>query len=384
MNILSVMERQVIFIIFTMGIVGGLGYYIWYRRKRLASVDPMAECNIERHDDVSDQNVEKDSPVTASLQKSNKNIESHRNDEGDVNSAKSENCSENCTASGSVQRKSHRSRAVALYLPQHARTERTNNQPDQPSDLKKKAITKEQPCPPVLPADTNFIVTLKLPLWLVSRFIGKQGCNVKSMTQMCGADFRVMRNPGAECSHTSCNVIGSVKQIEAALNLIRQRFPEVKLPNYPHMKLFHGTRHKPFTKQQQHSQHSICTEIVPTAIPPKPFLATVSHVDSLSSIWVLVFKSSGSCPWLELNEKMNSTYTFASGCSWEFSEETENVISLGQYYAVSVDENAFVRGIVKNILPTRNGCKLYTVFLLDHGNHIDVPGDKLIPLRYTI
>ena len=375
--------RQVIFVILTMGIVGGLGYYIWYRRKRLACVDPMAEseCTVEPNDDVSDHSVDKDkkdSSIKASLQKSNKMLKSHRNDE---ENAKHESNS----ASSSVQRKSRRSRALAMYLPPHAQTERTSKQPDPPSDKKKPEIpelpeAKEQPHPPALPADTNFIVTIKLPLWLVSRFIGRQGCNVKSLTQMCGADFRVMRNPGAECSHTACNVVGSEKQIEAALNLIRQRYPEVTLPNHPYMKLFHGSRHKSFTKQQQHSQHSICTEILPTRIPPKPFLASVSHVDSVSSIWVRVFKSSGSCPWQEFNEKMNSTYTFASTCSWEFSEEIENVIALGQYYAVSIDENAFARGIVKNILPS----KLYTVFLVDHGSHIDVSGDKLFRLRYII
>ena len=381
---MSIIERQVIFIVFTMGIVGGLGYYIWYRRKRLACiVDPMAERNVGHSDTISDHSVDKDEEnlsVEISMQKNSIALETHRNSEEDAKY-------ENCTESEAVQKKcvSSRSRALAMYLPPHARTEGlTSNHAGTFADPKKKSAlpeAKEQPHSPILPADTNFIVTIKIPLWLVSRFIGKQGCNVKSLTQLCGADFRVMRNPGAECSHTSCNVVGSTKQIQAALNLIRQRFPEVTLPNSPYMKLFHGSRHKPFTKQQQHRQKSMCNGIVPTAIPLKPFLATVSHIESLSSIWVCVYKSSGSCPWQELHEKINSTYTFASTCSWEVSEECDNVIDLGQCYAVTVDENNFARGIVKNVLPTRNGSKSYSVFLVDHGKHIDVTGDKLIPLR---
>lgn len=368
-------EKQVIFIMFTMGIVGGLGCYIWYRRKQLP-----------------DKNMERDRDRRDGIKETQRNAEEKAKDDDDESAAVH-------NSSQKLHKKtiSRSSRPLAVYVPPHARTtprgrgltskqphprvlnahskEKSMSSSSLPATHLEKVPAKKQPHPPMSSADADYIVTIKIPLWLISRFIGKQGCMVKSLRQLSGADFKVIRNPVTECSHTSCNIIGSRKQIEAALKLIGQRFPEVTLPNCSNMKLFHGSRHKPVVKQQQHQVHS---GIAPAVIPPTPFLAFISHIDSLSSIWIHVVDSSGPCPWQELHEKMVSTYTFASSLE---EIETVNVIGQGQFYAVRTDDDNFARGVVKEV-HTDNG--EYVVFLVDFGKHITSTGDKLIPLRYTL
>ena len=66
------------------------------------------------------------------------------------------------------------------------------------------------------------------------------------------------------------------------------------LPNNPNMKLFHGPRHKPpVTKQQQ----SVCNGIAPSITPSTPFIASISNINSLNSIWIQIVNPSGPCPW---------------------------------------------------------------------------------------
>ena len=344
---MSMIEKQVIFIMFTMGIVGGLSYFIWYRRKRLAyanhpqplanskrnSVEPRLVCIDPMAEKIAGQTSDVAKNVATMLP-----------------------------------------RQLLLNAKQERKTTSSSSLPTTP--LEKVSVNKHTQ-PSISPEHVNYIVTIKIPLWLVSRFIGKRGCTVKALREQTGADFRIIRKV-TEGSHTACNIVGSKKQIDAALNLIRRQFPEVTLPNNPNMKLFHGPRRKPPVVKQQ--QQSVCNGIAPSIIPSTPFLASISSINSLNSIWIQVVDPSGLCPWQELYEKINSAYTFASAYNIEDNEEEEAEIPMGQFYAVRTDSD-FVRGLVKD---TNEGDKSYKVFLVDYGNHINVTADRLIPLRYAI
>lgn len=409
---MSAVEKQVIIIMFAMGIIGSLGYYIWYRRKQLASsrgqlsgqpsskplsnsvepeVGPRHACLMDEspleHGNDGSKNLS-----TVKLQENSD--EKLPNSDNDARMTDT-----NLTGVAGEHKKSVRKksasqprRALDVYVPPPARPSHpedslTSKQPHPPLHPKKKSrsssslLTKpiekvsvnKQPHPP---AEPSYIVSIHIPLWLVSRFIGKQGCTIKSLKQFSGAELHVQRNTITESSHTSCNITGSEKQIEAALNLIKLHFPEVTLPNHPNMKLFHRPRHKPVSKMRQ---HSVYNGIPPAVIPSKTFLASISHINSLSSIWVYVVSNSSDpepSPWEKLDKKMNSAYSFADACDSECSAVT---ITKGQFYAVRTAEDGFARGIVKEV---HDGGRLYTIFLVDFGNCIIVDGNNLISLRY--
>lgn len=182
-----------------------------------------------------------------------------------------------------VQRKSRRQ--LGIYLPPHARSPASNEvatskQPQSPLENAhpKKTFVRSsslqaapiQPDPLASPADVKYIVTVQIPLWLISRFIG-QGCSIKSLKQVSGAEIWVLRHP-SECSHAMCNITGSTEQIEAALKLIGQRFPEMTLPNHTNMKLFHALRHKPIAKEP------VSSGIAPAVIPSKQFRMSILFI----------------------------------------------------------------------------------------------------------
>ena len=385
---MSVVEKQVIFIMFAMGILGGLGYYIWYRRKRLScdhtqplpidSVEPREEPRPARVNLMADEN------------RQNAERNDVREDEEKLSAKFSLQKSSDHFSQSPVRKKARPRRQLGIYLPPHARDDAaTCKQRDSPmanahhtkmsvnnsdSSLPIPLEKANQPHTPVLPADVKYIISVQIPLWLVSRFIGRQGCSIKSLTQLSGAEFKVPRHPFTESSHTSCNITGSTKQIEAALALISQRFPEVTLPHHSNLKLFHGPRRKPMPKKPQ---YSVNNQITPAIIPSTQFLASVSHIDSLSSIWLHV-NSSDVCPYQVLYEKMNTAYEFASGCSVECSEEDNNEVTKGEYYAVRTSEG-FRRGLVKST----DGNTRHIIFLVDCGNHVNVTADRLVPLRCT-
>jgi len=410
------MEKKVILIMLTVGIIGGISYYAWYRRKRLAyaqsssnSVENSVEPRVNAMEDASEKSVEyinddnydadKDEEDLSakleefSLQKNGEGLESYETDAAGVQtrSADDDITMHDCIKKPVKRCVSHSRSPLAVYIPPPARAtspdgrRATCKQPHPPMDVHcKKQLVNSPTKPskksintqphPSTPAAEEYILTITIPLWLVSKFVGKRGCSIKSLTQLSGAECRVLRHPVSDCSHTLCNIVGSKKQIWAALDLISQRFPEVTLPNYPNMKSFHRSRHKPATISKK--QHSVCTGIPPAVIPSTQFFASISHINSLSSIWVHVVNSSAPCPWQELYEQMNSTYTFASACE-ECSEDDE-VVSVNQFYAVKTAEGNFARGLVKGL---NSDDKLYKVMLVDHGNHINVTSDKLVQLR---
>ena len=384
---MSVVEKQVIFIMFAMGILGGLGYYIWYRRKRLVCghTEPLSkpdsvEASQARVEQMADKNREYND--TRARDKDEDNL-----------SAKLAEFSLQKTSDDNPSKSPVRQRArrqLGIYLPPPARIAsseaKTSKQQQSHENAHSNVSSSSLPTTPlekasqshtpISPADMKYIVTVQVPLWLVSRFIGRQGCSVKSLTQLSGAEFKVQRHTFTERSHTSCNITGSVKQIEAALGLISQRFPEVTLPNHPNMRVFQS-RHKPAAKPC--AQHSINNGITPGVIPFTQFLASVSYMDSLASIWVHCVNTSEVCPWQVLYEKMNTAYSFASGCSSE--EDDEGVtVTKGQFYAIRTDRGDFVRGLVKEVSTDCSDTE-YSVFLVDYGNHVTVTADRLIPLR---
>ena len=408
---MSVMKQQIIFIVFAMGIIGLSYYYIWHRRKRIAcsgpsssfsgfdsvtsSIEPCVDVMAGKKKDY----IEDDKDEDLSLHESS--LETDQNEIDNECTVPSENRKltnfANVNSQKLVPKKSASQprRSLAVYVPPPARTSSTKHvssskQPHPPSlnahpknmsfsssstPVKK---SSKQSRPPMLPATTDYIVTIKIPLWLVSRFIGKQGCGIKSLKQLSGAEFRVLRHPATNCSHTLCNIIGSARQIEVALESVSKRFPEVTLPHNPSMRLFrHNNTQRQIPKKCQDAEY---VEIPPAIIPSSPFLASISHIDSLSSIWIHVADMSGSSPWQELYEKINSTYTFASSMCNECHEESQIIV--GHFYAVRIDEGNFARGIVEEVVLTDIGEKTYLVMLIDNGKHItNVTTDRLIPLR---
>lgn len=414
---MSIMEKQIVFIMLTVGIVGGLSYYVWYRRKRLQPlsnsrsnsiensveprVDTMADANKQNkhsEDDYDAAKDEEDLSAKLGLQKNSESSESHENFADDDNSTRSADNNTMLIKKPVGKRFVSNSRhQLAIYVPPSARAtspeevltykqphppmlnahckKKSSSLPTTPSE---KASGNRQPHPSTSPVAIEYIVTITIPLWLVSRFIGKQGCGVKSLSQLSGAEFRVLRHPVSNCSHTLCNIIGSKTQIGTALDLIGRRFPEVTVPNYSNMKLFHGSRHKPATISKK--QHPVCNGITQAVIPATKFFASVSHIESLSSVWLHVVNSSAPCPWQELYERMNSTYNFASACG-EYSKDEG--VPVNQFYAVRTEEGDFARGLVKEVVNSsiHNDDKVYKVMLVDRGNHINVTSDKLVPLR---
>ena len=371
---MSVVEKQVIFIMFAMGILGGLGYYIWYRRKRPAcyQTKPLATTDSVEHrqasvDGMADENQH-------STERNNVREDNLSAKLAEVSLQKTTNITMS-PSQAAVQKKARPRRQLGICLPPHARDESaTNKQRHSPTAI------AHPPHTPISPADVKYIVTVHIPLWLVSKFIGRQGCSIKSMIQLSGAEFKIPRHSFAESSHTSCNIIGSTKQIESALGLIRQRFPEVTLPRHSNMKLFHEPKHDPIAKEPQ---CFVTNGITPAKVPSTQFLASVSHVDSLSSIWIHVVSSSDACPWQVLYEKMNTAYEFASGCSSQEDDDEGMAVTKGEFYAVRTAEGDFARGLVKEVVSTDNGDTKYSVFLVDYGNHINVTADRLVPLRCT-
>ena len=429
---MPVIEKQVIFIMFAMGILGGLGCYIWYRRKReecdraprraqslptdsaelpvsnrmdlMADIKQRDACLHKDEENLSAQSLPTDSaepPISTrvDLMADIKQLDAGVHEDEENLSAKIEEISlqraneSNSISQAPAKTKSHR--RLGIYLPPRPRAASSSdaatiNQPCSHltnANAKKTPVSSSLPATPVeridrsthtpseIPADVKYIVSVQIPLWLISRFIGKQGYSIKSMRQLSGAEFRVQRNLFVESSHTLCEITGSTKQIKAALDLIKQRFPEVTLD--PNMKLFHGPKKKMPQKEPYHSINDGVTSFT-------QFSARVSHVDSLASIWIhFVDSSNAVCPWQMLYEKMNRVYAFASACSVECDEDEAAVITNGQLYAVKTIEGNFSRGLVKEILSTDDGGTTYRILLIDYGNCIDVNAERLIPLRYS-
>ena len=383
---MPVIGKQVILIMFAMGMLGGLGCYIWYRRKR-EECDRAQSLPTDSAEPPVSTRVDFMAEQDAGVHKDEENLSAKIEEISLQQTNKSNSSSPTPTRTKSRRR-------LGIYLPPRPRATSsgdaaTSKQPCPQltnTNPKKTPVTSSLPATPVektdppphnpaeTPTDVKYIVTVLIPLWLISRFIGRQGCSIKSMTQLSGAEFRVQRQPFVESSHTVCDVTGSTKQIKAALDLIKQRFPEVTLDS--NVKLFHGSK---LGLPQKELNPSINNGVMSST----QFLATVSHVDSLASIWIhFVDASDAICPWQILYDKMNRVYAFASARSVECDDDEEALITKGQLYAVKTVDGNFARGLVKEILSTDNGGTAYRILLIDYGNCVDINAERLIPLRY--
>jgi len=416
------MDRRFIFLSIVLGAIGSLGGFIWYRRRKLHSKEQkdleQVQEQMQDDDQVENQVVE---PVNLE-QACDIMASPNELDEISKSPSSTELVSLNSITSDSTQLE-----IVQPSLPQETISTEDSEKPletvvivsdsedndcSAPLKLvhnrKPQAIyvppparpipiftkKQEQPRPPKSSAPAvspvAFITTIKIPLWLVKRFIGKQGEGIKSLRQSSGAELKVPRNRRTNCSHTICSISGSVNEIETALSLISQRFPEINIPRYPAFKPFYGTQNKPAVKESP----KVCTRIPAAIVPSTPFFAYLSHVQSLSSLWLQVASPMSPCPWHELYTKLNSTYSFANNdaCEGDDTDDDDDEVSrglVGEYCAVQTSSGGFVRGHVKGLVSADSSSHstanfVYSVYLVDHGNYVNVTGSRLTPLRYNI
>ncbi|XP_065890469.1 A-kinase anchor protein 1, mitochondrial-like isoform X2 [Dysidea avara] len=421
------MDRRFIFLttsltIVLAGAIGSFGYFVWCRRKKLASKNLVVQQDLEQvqaeedDDQVTEPvHVERDSDIMAA---------SNSLDEISKSPSVS-NSTELVSLNSSVASDSSNSPQLETSqssLPQETISTEDSGKPtdatiivsdsedvDPSTPLKPARSRKpqavyvppparpmprkhEQPRPPMSSAPASspiaFITTIKIPLWLVKRFIGRQGEGIKSLRHSSGAELKVPRNRRVNCSHTACNISGSVHEIETALSLINQRFPEINIPQYPTFKPFYGTQKKPAVKESP----KICTRIPAAIVPSTPFFAYLSHVQSLSSLWLQIASPMSPCPWHELYTKLNSTYSFVNSdvCEDDDDSDDDEVTHglVGEYCAVKTSSGGFVRGHVKGLVSADSSSHstasfVYSVYLVDHGNYVNVTGSRLTPLRTT-
>jgi len=413
----TMIDRRIVLLTITLGAVGGLGYFIWCRRRRAAfknqedqeqqapehepelmqldkkDHDQLAEpVVVERDCEVVTSDITKSPSVTELLSLSSSATSDSSDSPMQLEASQSSLQQENIGTEDSedtviiisdseddtdcsIPVKPVRSRKppAHVYVPPPAR----------PMPRK-----REQPSPPVssslAASPVAFITTIKIPLWLVKRFIGKQGEGIKSLRQLSGAELRVPRSKRANCSHTICNISGSVSDIETALSLISQRFPEINIPRYPTYKPFYGTQSKAAVREFP----KVCTRIPAAVVPSTPFFAYLSHVQSPTSIWLQVASPMSPCPWHELYTKLNSTYSFINSHISDDEDDDEVAHGLvGEYCAVKTNSGGFVRGHVKGLVSAHSSSGsasnfVYSVYLVDHGNYVNVTGSRLTPLRY--
>jgi len=418
--------RRFIFLTIVLGAIGSLGILIWYRRRRLPTKEQGVQTDLERvreqerpdedNDRVEDHAVESmhleqdcdcdiiatsndldkiskspSSPELISLSSSVTSDSSNapQVEIGQLSSPKETidsgkpsdtviilSDSEDVDCSTPLKL-AHSRKPQAIYLPPPARPIPRKHEQPRPHMSSAPAVS------PVA-----FITTIKIPLWLVKRFIGKQGEGIKSLRQLSGAELKVPRNRRTNCSHTICSISGSVNEIETALSLINQRFPEINIPRYPAFKPFYGAQNKAAMKESP----KVCTRIPAAIVPSAPFFAYLSHVQSLSSLWLQVASPMSPCPWHELYTKLNSTYSFVNNDACEdddIDDDEESHGLVGEYCAVKTSSGGFVRGHVKGLVSVDSSSRsaanfVYSVYLVDHGNYVNVTGSRLTPLRYNV
>ncbi|ETN58422.1 a kinase anchor protein [Anopheles darlingi] len=83
--------------------------------------------------------------------------------------------------------------------------------------------------PPHSVGHANSIYEFLLPAYLVAGMLGKEGTFVKQIKQKTGVNVIIKRNPN---THTSkiCTLQGSPDDIQTALKMIRQKFPQKRFP----------------------------------------------------------------------------------------------------------------------------------------------------------
>ena len=213
-------------------------------------------------------------------------------------------------------------------------------------------------------------VTILIPKDLVGRFIGKQGRNIKTLMSDSSAHVYInQRNIAAEATEVPCYVQGNSTQVDHALKLISIKFPGIEIPNWLDEGFASQSTlgYTPFGSPAQ-GNDSWDTELKPFAVPPSPFYAIVSYIESLRRVWLVSYENRTQLD--ELHRSMSYFYSSATSAAPE-----DNLV--GKYCAVKVSDIHWLRGYMTKFIEEEVN---YEVQLVDYGSSVIVPPMAIKPL----
>ena len=224
-------------------------------------------------------------------------------------------------------------------------------------------------------------VVIQIPRDLVGRFIGKQGRNIKAlMADSSGTHIYVnQKNIPKDAVIVPCHVQGNSQQVEQALHLIADKFPDIELPSHLDSESFttHPPVPSPLFGTPGHNGESWDVELKPAVIPTSQFKGMVSYIENLNHLWLVT--CSGNSVLDELHQSMSYTYCYASvlgNSSVQVGEEDSEL--LGKYCAVRVSDIHWLRGQISKFGEDGGN---YEVQLVDYGSMVVVPSSAIRPLR---
>ena len=256
------------------------------------------------------------------------------------------------------------------------------------SELKESALeisTVTMPKHALISRKDRTRIQLQLPRDIIGRFIGKQGRNIKSlMLESDGAHIYInQKNLPKESQFVPCTIQGSAKQVEEALGIIESKFPEIIVPgtmiNGISMQQFQQTVPvpSPLFNTSSGCLESWDFELPPAFVPPNPFSALVSYIESLKYVWLVSYEKSLELD--NLHQTMSYIYCYtAMGDGLLLAKENSSNL-LNKFCAVKVSEIHWLRGKVMRL---GDDLSSYEVQLVDYGSCVVVPPSAIKPLRY--
>lgn len=170
--------------------------------------------------------VEESSPVNTEEINNNNGIEETSDSENQFSTAQSRHISERDSANHSP---------VDPLLASPSMCHFSDNHSEGSSDSGKGCSEAASPPPAnmnIVPLESEVrIHQFVIPQNLVGLLIGKHGSFVTQIKAKTGASVYVRRHPDS-IKHKICAVEGTQSEIEAALDMIKEKFPEKKFPNF--------------------------------------------------------------------------------------------------------------------------------------------------------
>lgn len=230
-------------------------------------------------------------------------------------------------------------------------------------------------------------IQLQLPRDIIGRFIGKQGRNIKAlMVDSDGAHVYInQKNVPKDTPFVPCTVQGTAKQVDEAIAIIESKYPEVIIPgtlvNGSPMEQFQQTTSIPTplfgTSSKYECLESWDFQLSMASIPPNPFSACVTYLESLRYIWVVACERS-----MELEDQhqsMSFAYCYSGVINHNLHlVDKGNPELLGKFCAVRVSEIHWLRGRISKFGDDQSS---YEVQLVDYGSDVVVPQSAIKPLR---